>query len=386
MSDGLAIAPVDLAAALIRCPSVTPGDGGALGVVQAAVEPLGFACHRLTFSEPGTPDVANLYARVGGAAPNFCFAGHTDVVPVGDAAAWTHDPFGAELVDGVLYGRGAADMKSAIASFISAAARFLEARGDGFGGSISLLITGDEDGPAVNGTRKVLEWMAANGETIDGCVVGEPTNPGRLGEMVKIGRRGSLTGRLTVHGVQGHAGYPHLADNPVPRLVRTLAALLERRLDEGNEHFERSNLEVTTVDVGNPVENVIPARASAAFNIRFNDSHTGDGLEAWLRACCAEHAGAHDLDVRVSGEAFLTPPGALSELVCGAIERVLGARPVLGTAGGTSDARFIKDVCPVVEFGLVGQTMHGIDERIAVADVRALADVYAAVLDAYFPN
>ena len=384
MKGGGPIDPVALARALIRCPSVTPEDAGAQAVLREAVEPLGFACHRLTFSEPGTADVENLYARVGRGAPNFCFAGHTDVVPVGDAAAWTHDPFGAELVDGVLHGRGAADMKSAIACFVAAAARFLGSRGEGFKGSISLLVTGDEEGPAINGTRKVLEWMAANGERIDACLVGEPTNPARLGEMIKIGRRGSITGRLTVHGAQGHIAYPSLADNPIPRLVRTLAALDEKPLDDGSEHFEPSNLEVTTVDVGNPAENVIPARASATFNVRFNDRHTGDDVAGWLRSCCEQHAGAHDLDLSLSGEAFFTPPGPLSELVSGAVERVLGARPVLGTGGGTSDARFIKDHCPVVEFGLVGQTMHKVDERVAVADLSALADIYAAVLDAYF--
>jgi succinyl-diaminopimelate desuccinylase len=385
VSEPRPIDPVELAQRLIRCPSVTPEDAGALAIAEADLEGLGFACHRLTFSEPGTPDVDNLYARIGRAAPNFCFAGHTDVVPVGEEAAWTVDPFGGELVDGVLWGRGAADMKGALACFVAAAARFLGARSAGFDGSISLLITGDEEGPAINGTRKVLEWMAANGERIDACLVGEPTNPARLGETVKIGRRGSITGRLTVLGAQGHVAYPHRADNPIPRLMDTLAALTAKPLDEGSEHFEPSNLEVTTVDVGNPAENLIPARARATINVRFNDRHTGDGLAAWLRDCCTAHAGAHELEILVTGEAFLTPPGALSELIVGAVERVLGARPELGTAGGTSDARFIKDYCPVAEFGLVGQTMHKADERVAAADLHALTDVYAAVLDAYFP-
>ncbi|MFQ5959098.1 MAG: succinyl-diaminopimelate desuccinylase [Alphaproteobacteria bacterium] len=376
--------PVELTAALIRCPSVTPEDAGALGVLEAALEGLGFACHRLTFSEPGTADVDNLYARTGRKQPNFCFAGHTDVVPVGDEAAWSADPFGAELVDGVLYGRGAVDMKGAVACFVAAAARFLAVREGAFEGSISLLITGDEEGSAINGTRKVLAWMAENGERIDACVVGEPTNPARLGEMIKIGRRGSLTGRLTVHGTQGHVAYPHLADNPIPRLVRTLAALSGEPLDEGNEHFQPSNLEVTTIDVGNPASNVIPAAAAATFNIRFNDQHSSDSLAEWLRATCAAHAGTHELDVVVGGEAFLTPPGHLSDMLGDAVERVLGVRPVLGTTGGTSDARFIKDYCPVAEFGLVGQTMHKVDERVAAADLHALTDVYAGVLDAYF--
>ncbi|MCH7932158.1 MAG: succinyl-diaminopimelate desuccinylase [Proteobacteria bacterium] len=378
------IDPVALTRALIRCPSVTPDDAGALGVLRDAIEPLGFTCHRLTFSEPGAADVDNLYARVGSGAPNFCFAGHTDVVPVGDSAAWSVDPFGAELIDGVVYGRGAVDMKGAVACFAAAAARFLEARGDAFGGSISLLITGDEEAVAINGTRKVLAWMAERGETLDACLVGEPTNPARLGEMVKIGRRGSVTGWLTVRGVQGHVAYPHLADNPARRMVRTLAALYDHVLDDGSEHFPASNLEVVTVDVGNPAENVIPAQAKATFNIRFNDNHTGDSLAAWLRETCAAHAGDHELTTRIGGEAFLTPPGRLSELIVDAVERACGNRPELGTTGGTSDARFIKDHCPVAEFGLVSETAHKVDERVAVADLRALTDTYVAVLDAYF--
>ena len=378
------IDPVALTRALIRCPSVTPDDAGALGVLRDAIEPLGFTCHRLTFSEPGAADVDNLYARVGSGGPNFCFAGHTDVVPVGDSAAWSVDPFGAELIDGVVYGRGAVDMKGAVACFAAAAARFLEARGDAFGGSISLLITGDEEAVAINGTRKVLAWMAERGETLDACLVGEPTNPARLGEMVKIGRRGSVTGWLTVRGVQGHVAYPHLADNPARRMVRTLAALYDHVLDDGSEHFPASNLEVVTVDVGNPAENVIPAQAKATFNIRFNDNHTGDSLAAWLRETCAAHAGDHELTTRIGGEAFLTPPGRLSELIVDAVERACGNRPELGTTGGTSDARFIKDHCPVAEFGLVSETAHKVDERVAVADLRALTDTYVAVLDAYF--
>ena len=375
---------VSLARALIRCPSVTPADEGALDVLEGALGSLGFECRRLPYFESGTPDVDNLYARIGRKQPNLCFAGHTDVVPVGDEAAWSADPFGAALADGVVHGRGAVDMKGAIACFIAAAVRFLAKRGNDFEGSISLLITGDEEGPSINGTRKVLAWMKENGEHMDACIVGEPTNAERLGDMVKIGRRGSITGRLTVFGTQGHVGYPHLADNPLPRLVRTLAALDDRTFDEGSEHFQPSNLEVTTVDVGNPAENIIPAKVHATFNIRFNDSHTGESLAAWLRETCAGHAGEHELSLRASGDAFLTPPGALSELVSGAIERVLGERPALGTAGGTSDARFIKDHCPVAEFGLVGLTMHKVDERVPVADLTALTDIYAAVLDDYF--
>ncbi len=382
--DNSAIDPVELAAAMIRCPSVTPADAGALGVLQSALEGLGFTCHRLPFSEPGAEDVDNLYARIGAGAPNFCFAGHTDVVPVGDAKAWSVDPFAAEVEGDVLLGRGAADMKGAIACFAAAAGRLLKARGPGFTGSISLLITGDEEGPAINGTVKMLGWLADRGETLDACLVGEPTNPERLGEMIKIGRRGTITGTLTVHGTQGHIAYPQRADNPIPRLLRTLAALNDEVLDEGTDHFQPSNLEVTTVDVGNQAHNVIPSTARAIFNIRFNDRHTGMSLAAWMNEVCARHGGDHDLEVRIGGEAFLTPPGPLSEAVAAAVERVLGVTPELSTSGGTSDARFIKDHCPVVEFGLAGQTMHQVDERVPIADIHALTDVYAALLDNYF--
>jgi succinyl-diaminopimelate desuccinylase len=384
--DNSAIDPVELAAAMIRCPSVTPADAGALGVLQAALEGLGFTCHRLPFSEPGTADVDNLYARIGNRSPNFCFAGHTDVVPVGDAEAWAVGPFDAVIRDDSLYGRGAADMKGAIACFTAAAARLLKARGDGFDGSISLLITGDEEGPAINGTVKMLGWLADRGETLDACLVGEPTNPERLGEMVKIGRRGTITGRLTVRGTQGHIAYPQRADNPIPRLVNTLAALNGETFDEGTDHFQPSNLEVTTIDVGNTASNVIPSSGRATFNIRFNDLHRGDSLAAWMRKVCTEHAGDHELDIHIGGEAFLTPPGPLSDAIAAAVEQVIGVTPELSTAGGTSDARFIKDHCPVVEFGLAGRTMHQVDERVPVADLHALTDIYAVLLDNYFVN
>ncbi|MCH7942755.1 MAG: succinyl-diaminopimelate desuccinylase [Proteobacteria bacterium] len=369
---------------MIRCPSVTPADEGALGVLQAALEGLGFTCRRLPFSEAGTADVDNLYARIGNSAPNFCFAGHTDVVPVGDADAWRVGPFDAEIIDDHLYGRGAADMKGAIACFTAAAGRLLKARGHGLGGSISLLITGDEEGPAINGTRKMLDWLKEQGETLDACLVGEPTNPERLGEMVKIGRRGTITGRLTVKGTQGHIAYPQHADNPIPRLVRTLAALNDEALDAGTDHFQPSNLEITTIDVGNTAENVIPSASRAIFNIRFNDRHTGTSLAAWMREVCARHAGDHELEIRIGGEAFLTPPGSLSDAIAVAIEQVIGVTPELSTTGGTSDARFIKDHCPVVEFGLAGRTMHQVDECVPVADLYALTDVYAALLDNFF--
>ncbi|MCW5751645.1 MAG: succinyl-diaminopimelate desuccinylase [Alphaproteobacteria bacterium] len=378
------IDPVALARQLIRCPSVTPDDAGALGALAAALEKLGFVCHRLRFAAPGTPDVDNLYARWGTGGRHFCFAGHTDVVPVGDRAGWSIDPFAAEIVDGQLYGRGAADMKGAIAAFVAAAGRFLARHGRDFGGSISLLITGDEEGPAINGTAKVLDWLAARGERLDACLVGEPTNPTRLGEMVKIGRRGSLTGRLRVLGAQGHVAYPHLADNPIPRLVRTLAALLARRLDEGNADFQPSNLEVTSIDVGNPASNVIPAEARAILNIRYSTEQTGAGLEAWLRETIARGAGAHELGIEHGADPFLTPRGRLSEVVSAAIRDVTGIIPELSTTGGTSDARFIRKHCPVVEFGLVGQTMHKVDEQVRLADVRAIADIYLAVLERWF--
>ncbi|HVO16034.1 MAG TPA: succinyl-diaminopimelate desuccinylase [Alphaproteobacteria bacterium] len=382
------IDPVDLARALILCPSVTPRDAGALDVLEKALDPLGFKCHRLPFGG-GEARVDNLYARLGSAAPHFCFAGHTDVVPVGDPKSWTVDPFGAELIDGQIWGRGAADMKSAIAAFVAAVARFLAAGKPPISrdrGSISLLITGDEEGDAVNGTAKVLEWLKARDERLDACLVGEPTNPRHLGDMIKIGRRGSLTAKLVVHGVQGHTAYPQLADNPVHRLVRMLDAVTRDKLDDGTEHFQPSNLQITSIDVGNPTSNVIPARAEAQFNLRFNDRHTAKSLEAWLRRTfdAAAEGGRYDLAIKVSGEAFLTPPGPFSALVARAVQAETGRAPALDTAGGTSDARFIKDYCPVAEFGLVGLTMHKADERAAVADIEALTRIYQAVLTGYF--
>lgn len=379
---------VALARALVRCPSVTPADAGALDVLARALERLGFVCHRLSFDEPGSEPVDNLYARRGTAAPNFCFAGHTDVVPAGDAGDWARDPFAADVVDGVLHGRGAVDMKGAIAAFVAAVDAFLAADAEP-SGSISLLITGDEEGPAINGTRKVLEWMAGRGETIDACLVGEPTNAEALGDTVKIGRRGSLSCTLEVEGVQGHVAYPHRADNPATRIVRMLAAATAAPLDEGTAHFQPSNLEITSIDIGNPAKNVIPARARAAFNIRFNDRHTGASLLSWLRETFDAAGGAgvrYRLDHHLSGEAFLTPPGALSAAVGDAVAAVTGNRPELGTGGGTSDARFIKAVCPVAEFGLVGKTMHKTDEHVAIDDMRRLADIYRGVLQRYFAS
>lgn len=372
--------PLPLAQELIRRASVTPADAGALDVLEGALSALGFVCRRLPFGGDGRPEIQNLYARLGTVAPNFCFAGHTDVVPPGQG--WSAEPFAGDVRDGMLWGRGAADMKGAIACFVAAAARLLQEGPPP--GSLSLLITGDEEGPATDGTVKVLDWLNAQGEVLDACLVGEPTNPAVLGEMIKIGRRGSLNGRLTVLGTQGHSAYPHLADNPIPRLLRMLTAITERPLDEGTEHFQPSTLALTTVDVGNPATNVIPARAFAGFNIRFNDLHSGASLERWLREVCDGVGGNYELKVEVSGESFLTPPGLLSEVICDAVRRVTGTVPELSTSGGTSDARFIKSICPVAEFGLVGQTMHKADERVAIVDMQRLTEIYLETLRGFF--
>lgn len=367
--------PLPLAQALIRRASITPADDGAQDVLAEALERLGFHVTRLRFGA-----IENLFARCGSEGPHICFAGHTDVVPVGDAA-WRTEPFGGEVRDGVLYGRGACDMKGAIAAFAAGSAQHL-ATGKSRG-SISLLITGDEEGAAVDGTVRVLDWMAANRQVPDFCIVGEPTNPARLGDMIKIGRRGSLNARLTIRGTQGHVAYPQRADNPVHRLIRVLAALTAAPLDAGTAWFEASSLQITSVDVGNPATNVIPAAAHASLNIRFNDRHSGASLEAWLRAVLAQHAaGQSALDVSVSGESFLTEPGPMVESLRRAIAQVVGHDPALDTGGGTSDARFIARHCPVAEFGLVGATMHHADECVPVAELRQLARIYAAVLGA----
>ena len=381
-----AIDPGLLAAELIRRPSVTPKDEGALEIVARTLESMGFTCHRLTFEEPGTDPIANLYARKGTGSPNLCFAGHTDVVPVGAADSWSFDPFAAAINNGVLCGRGAVDMKGAIAAFIAAAEAFLDKRGPGFSGSISLLITGDEEGVAINGTKKVLGWLKARGEAIDACVVGEPTSATRLGDMIKIGRRGSMTGRLTVEGVQGHVAYPHLADNAAHRLVALLASLTARQLDDGTEHFQKSGLQVTTIDIGNPTTNVIPGAARATFNIRFNDVWTSDKLKTWVKETLDRVDPNYRLTWEVSGESFLVPPGKVSDCLAGAIGEVTGLTPELSTTGGTSDARFIQAYCPVAEFGLVGQTMHKVDERVELADIARLVAIYGGFLDRFFGN
>lgn len=381
---------VELTRALVRCESVTPKEAGALQLLERALEPLGFRCERMDFTQAGTDDVANLYARIGTGGRHFCFAGHSDVVPVGDLSSWTIGPFAAELSDGYLFGRGAADMKGAIAAFTDAAARFLGRRGRDFGGSISLLITGDEEGPAVNGTVKMLQRLAERGETIDACVVGEPTSSRRFGDMMKIGRRGSMTVDLTVRGVQGHVAYPERLDNAVHRLSAIIEALVREPIDKGSTHFQPTSLQFTTVDVGNKATNIAPGVVRARFNTRFNDLWTSKTLLAHLqeRIECASAAiggnGTIEYEVSVSGESFYTPPGPLSDLVAGAIRDVAGVEAELSTTGGTSDARFIRSYCPVLEFGLVGESMHKVDEKSAVADLKTLARVYETVLDRYF--
>lgn len=374
--------PLPLARRLIQAPSVTPADEGALDVLGEALAALGFTVTRHRFDE-----VDNLYARLGAAEPVFCFAGHTDVVPTGPQDQWTRAPFAADIEDGVLWGRGAADMKGAIAAMVAGTAAFLEQAGEP-AGSIAFLITGDEEGPAVNGTKKLLEAITEQGEQLSHCLVGEPTNPHTLGETIKAGRRGSLNGVITVTGRQGHVAYPDKAENPIPVLMTVLSRLTARTLDDGAPHFQASNLEVTSIDVDNPAHNVIPGQARAKFNIRFNTAHIGADLKRWIEdeaTGAAQGSGCTiHLDLKVTGEAFLTPPGPFTDLVKAAVAAGTGHDPALTTGGGTSDARFIKDYCPVVEFGLVGATMHQIDERVDAADITALSVIYADILQRYF--
>ena len=367
--------PLPLAQALIRCASVTPVDDGAQAALCAMLNRLGFTIHRLRYGE-----IENVFARLGDAGRHICFAGHTDVVPAG-AANWRTDPFGGEVRDGLLYGRGACDMKGAIAAFVAGVAQHLE-HGEPKG-SISFLITGDEEGPATNGTVRVLEWMRANDQVPDFCLVGEPSCPVKLGDMVKIGRRGSVNMKLEVHGIQGHVAYPHRADNPVHRLVQALEALTSAPLDAGTDWFEPSTLQVTSIDVGNGATNVIPAVARAALNIRFNDAHTGASLTGWVRATLRRYAKRFELQSAISGEPFVTEPGALVELLRNAIRGATGIDPKLDTGGGTSDARFIACYCPVAEFGLVGATMHQADECVPVAELRDLARIYREIIAAF---
>ena len=383
--------PVALTQALVRCASVTPHEGGALALIDVVLSSAGYRVERPVFGEPDTPDVENLYARIGTQAPVFVIAGHTDVVPVGDAAAWTRDPFSGAVEGGLLHGRGACDMKGGLAAMMAAALRFRRDNPQA-PGSIAFLITGDEEGPAINGTAKLLAWTHERGERFDHCLLGEPTNPAAMSDMIKIGRRGSLTGELVVHGKQGHVGYPHLADNPIRGMVRLLAALDAEPLDAGTSYFDASNLEVTTVDVGNPASNVVPAQARAVFNIRFNDIWTPDTLAQELERRLGQAAGnsvRYSLTCKpTNAVAFLTQPGPFVAMVADAVEAETGKRPALSTTGGTSDARFIKSYCPVVEYGVVGQTMHQVNECVAVADLVALEAITHRLLTAYFqaPN
>jgi len=380
--------PVAIARDLLRCPSVTPTEGGALSFLEATLKGAGFTVHRMTFSERGTADVENLYARIGTKAPHLMFAGHTDVVPPGDPKAWSHAPFSADIADGVLYGRGAVDMKGAIACKVAAALDHLAANDGKPKGSISFLITGDEEGIAVNGSPKLLKWAAARGETFDHCVLGEPGNVDALGDTIKLGRRGSQNGVLIVTGKMGHVAYPHRADNPVRGLVKLMSALMDEPLDQGSHKFDPSNLEFTSIDIGNPTVNLIPGEARARFNIRFNDCHDYTSLKALIEQRAKKAAGDKvkwTIDWEPSNaDVFYTEPSPFTDVVVGAVAEVTGKTPKLSTSGGTSDARFIKDYCPVVEFGLVGQTMHAIDERVPVADLQTLTKVYRRILDNYF--
>jgi succinyl-diaminopimelate desuccinylase len=380
--------PVAIARDLIRCPSVTPAEGGALAYLEKLLGAAGFKVHRLTFSAPGTADVQNLYARIGTTGPHLVFAGHTDVVPPGDEKAWSHDPFSGDIEAGLLYGRGAADMKGAIACFAAAACDYLAARAGQIDGSLAFLITGDEEDVAVNGTVKLLEWTAARGEKFDHCLLGEPTNPQMLGEAIKIGRRGSINGTLIVHGKQGHVAYPQLAENPLRGMAALMGALMNEPLDAGSARFEPSNLEFTSIDVGNRIINLIPGEARARFNIRYNDRHDRSAIKKLIEARAAKAAAGGARWViewePSNADVFLTEPGPFVDLIMDAVYDVVKRKPQLSTAGGTSDARFIKNYCPVVEFGLAGSTMHQIDERVPVDDLHALTAIYRGILDRYF--
>ena len=383
MTDALTIARD-----LLRCPSVTPADAGALGVIERVLKAAGFETHRVTFSEPGAADIDNLYARIGTDKPHITFAGHTDVVPPGDEAKWTHGAFSGDVAGGFLYGRGAVDMKGGIACSVAAVLEYLTAHGGKPKGSISFLITGDEEGVAVNGTFKLLKWAADRGEKFDHCVLGEPSNVNELGDCIKIGRRGSLSGTLIVEGTQGHVAYPHRAVNPSPQIAGLIATLSAERLDKGTDHFQPSNLEFVSIDIGNPAWNVIPAQARARFNIRHNDCHTQDSLRALIEQRVVKASGnfirAHVVWEPSNADVIRTQPGKFTDLVVAAIEDVTKRKPDLNTGGGTSDARFITRYCPVLEFGLVGQTMHQVDERVPVSDLEKLTQIYRGVLERYF--
>ena len=377
------IDPVSLTADLVRCPSVTPEEGGAIDLLEQLLEKNGFSCTRIVRGQ-----VSNLFAKWGTGKNGrvFGFNGHTDVVPVGDLSSWTVDPFGAEIKEGYLYGRGATDMKSGVAAFVASAIDFVNNKPPD--GSIVITITGDEEGEAVDGTVAILDWMQQNGEKIDHCLVGEPTSPSQMGEMMKIGRRGSMNAKITATGTQGHSAYPDRANNPIVAMVKLLDKLESHQLDVGTEHFDPSTLAITSVDTGNKASNVIPAVTKAAVNIRFNDSHSGSSLVSWLKdeieKVSAEYGIRFETDFKISGESFITPPGELSDLISEAVKKELGVTPKLSTTGGTSDARFIKDMCPVTEFGLVGKTMHAVDEKVETKQINQLKEIYYRILEAYF--
>jgi succinyl-diaminopimelate desuccinylase len=384
----MAADPVALARDLVRCPSVTPAEGGALGVLENALKPAGFTIHRLIFSDAGTPDIENFYAHIGTTGPHLMFAGHTDVVPTGPEASWSHPPFAGEIANGTLFGRGAVDMKGGIAACVAATLDYLAAHGGKPKGSISFLITGDEESVAINGTTKLLKWAAQQGEKFDNCILAEPSNVDTLGDTIKIGRRGSQNGTLVVTGKQGHVAYPHRAENPITGLVTLIAALKAEPLDKGSAHFDPSNLEFTSIDVGNKTVNLIPGEARARFNIRFNDHHDQESLKKLLQTRAEKTAGGrikfHFEWEPSNADVFVTAPGPFTDLVSNAIAEVTGRKPTLSSSGGTSDARFIKDYCPVVEFGLVGQTMHAVDECVPTVDLVALTAIYRHILDRYF--
>ena len=377
------IDPVSLTADLVRCPSVTPEEGGAIDLLEQLLEKNGFSCTRIVRGQ-----VSNLFAKWGTRRNGrvFGFNGHTDVVPVGDLSSWTVDPFGAEIKEGYLYGRGATDMKSGVAAFVASAIDFVNNKPPD--GSIVITITGDEEGEAVDGTVAILDWMQQNGEKIDHCLVGEPTSPSQMGETMKIGRRGSMNAKITAKGTQGHSAYPDRANNPIVAMVKLLDKLVSHQLDVGTEHFDPSTLAITSVDTGNKASNVIPAVTKAAVNIRFNDSHSGSSLVSWLKdeieKVSAEYGIKFETDFKISGESFITPPGELSDLISKAVKKELGVTPKLSTTGGTSDARFIKDMCPVTEFGLVGKTMHAVDEKVETKQINQLKEIYTRILEAYF--
>ena len=377
------IDPVSLTADLVRCPSVTPEEGGAIDLLEQLLEKNGFSCTRIVRGQ-----VSNLFAKWGTGKNGrvFGFNGHTDVVPVGDLSSWTVDPFGAEIKEGYLYGRGATDMKSGVAAFVASAIDFVNNKPPN--GSIVITITGDEEGEAVDGTVAILDWMQQNDEKIDHCLVGEPTSPSQMGEMMKIGRRGSMNAKITATGTQGHSAYPDRANNPIVAMVKLLDKLESHQLDVGTEHFDPSTLAITSVDTGNKASNVIPAVTKAAVNIRFNDSHSGSSLVSWLKdeieKVSAEYGIKFETDFKISGESFITPPGELSDLISEAVKKELGVTTKLSTTGGTSDARFIKDMCPVTEFGLVGKTMHAVDEKVETKQINQLKEIYYRILEAYF--